>query len=82
MREHIKAVEPAVEHIAFIRRLLEVMGEDADEFDKGLDELCIKYHDKYAEMDEFALAIKGLADIIKSGHCEEFLADLANSFKE
>ena len=82
MDEHIKAVETAVEHIAFVRRMAETMDEDMEEFDRRLDELCTKYHNKYAEMDEFALALKGLADIIKSGHGNEFLADLANSFKE
>lgn len=82
MHEYIKAIEPAVEHIAFIRRMTETMDEDMEEFDKQLDALCTKYHDKYAEMDEFALALKGLADIIKSGKGNEFLADLSNSFKE
>lgn len=79
---HIKAIEPAVEHIAFVRRMAETVDEDMDEFDRELDALCTKYHDKYAKMSELELTIKGFADIVRSGKGDELMADLAEALKE
>lgn len=82
MSDHIKAVDTAVDHIAFVRRITEISGEDVEQFDKELDALCTKYHEKYAEMDEFGLAIKGLMDIVKMGKGEDLLDDLSKALKE
>lgn len=76
VREHIKAVETAVEHIAFVRRMAETVGVDMEEFDKELDKLCTKYHDMYAGMGELELALKGMIDIVKAGKGKELMADL------
>lgn len=76
VNRHMKAVENAVEHIAFVRRMAEVSGTNMEEFDKRLDELCSKYHAMYADMNEMQLALHGLADIIKSGRGEEFMKEL------
>ena len=79
VNRHMKAVETAVEHIAFVRRMAETSGTNMEEFDKRLDELCSKYHAMYADMNEIQLALHGLADIIKSGRGEEFMKELFTS---
>lgn len=79
---HIKAVEGAVEHIAFVRRSAELAGLDMEEFDKKLDALCTKYHDRYAEKNEIELALTAMAEIIKSGHGDELIEDLAKSLSD
>lgn len=79
---HIKALESAVEHIAFVRRSAEVVGVDMEEFDKRLDTLCTKYHDRYAEKNEIELALMAMAEIIKSGHGDELIEDIAKSLAD
>lgn len=76
VNRHMKVVENAVEHIAFVRRMAEISGTNMEEFDKRLDELCSKYHAMYADMNEMQLALHGIADIIKSGRGEEFMKEL------
>lgn len=81
MDEYIGAVETAVEHIAYIRRMAELCDADMKEFDEALDALCSEKHAKFEKMNEVQIAVYGLMDIIHSGHGEELLSDMMNSEK-
>lgn len=76
------AVESAVEHIAEIRRMAELQGDVCmEDLDKGLNELCDKYHERYSKMSGMAIALHGMAKIIASGDGEEFLEQLMESME-
>lgn len=79
---HMSGIETAVDHIAYIRRMAEVEGHDMEEFDAEMNKVCKRYHEKYAKMDKLRLMLKGMADILRSEHAEEFIADLARDLRE
>lgn len=82
IERHIKAVEDAVDHIAYVRRMAELDGADMAEFDKALDAKCNEYHAKYAVMGEMEIALHGVAAILKSDRADEFLADMSKALRE
>lgn len=82
MERYIKALERAVDHIAFTRRMGELSGLDIEEFDKRLDELCTKYHNLYGNMNHAQIALVGLKEIIEAGKGEELLEHLMKSMED
>lgn len=74
--DHMKAVETEVEMIAHIRRVAEVDGLDMEEFDKRLNALCDKYHEKFAKMDELGLALHGFSVIVKAGFGDKLISEM------
>jgi hypothetical protein len=79
---HLGAVEEAIDHIAYIRRMAEEEGHDMDKFDAEMNRLCDAYHEKYAKMDKVQLMLHGLAEILKSDHSDEVIEKLGSAFKE
>lgn len=82
IEKHMKAIESAIDHIAYVRRMAEVEGHDMEEFDAEMNKLCDKHHNKYAPMGEIALALKGMADILQSDRAEEFIEQMTKEFEE
>ena len=82
MEKYIKAIAPAIDHIAFTRRMGELNGFDMEEFDKRIDELCTKYHNLYGDMNEMQIALHGITEVIRAGKGEELFEDLMNSMKD
>lgn len=82
LEAHLGAVEEAIDHIAYIRRMAEEEGHDMDKFDAEMNKLCDAYHEKYAKMDKLQLMLHGLAEILKSDYSDEVIEKLGNAFKE
>lgn len=82
MEKYIKAIAPAIDHIAFTRRMGELSDLDMEEFDKRIDELCTKYHNLYGDMNEMQIALHGITEVIRAGKGEELFEDLMNSMKD
>lgn len=76
LKDHLRAIEKPVEMIAHVRRMAELGGEDMEKFDKKLNELCESYHEKFAKMDDFEIALYGLKVIIEAGHGKDFVDKL------
>lgn len=76
--DHMKAIERHVEMIANIRRMAEVDELDMEEFDKRLNALCDKYHEKFAKMDELGLALHGFSVIVQAGLGDKLISDIMN----
>ena len=76
--DHMKAIERHVEMIANIRRIAEVDELDMEEFDKRLNALCDKYHEKFAKMDELGLALHGFSVIVQAGLGDKLISDIMN----
>lgn len=74
--DHIRSVDRAVEAIAHVRRMAEQSDLNMEEFDRKLDALCTEKHRKFAEMDDFALAIYGLDVVLKAGMGRQLFEDL------
>lgn len=74
--DHMKAIETQVEMIAHVRRIAEVDGLDMEEFDKRLNALCDKYHEKFAKMDELGLALHGFSVIVKAGLGDKLISEM------
>ena len=62
--ERQKAVENSVKMIALARKICEMADESVEEFDKELNELCDKWHTKFANMDAADLARFMLSDLV------------------
>ena len=76
LEDHIKAIEGSVKIIAHVRRMAEVDGHDMEAFDTRLNELCNEYHEKFASMGEFELAIYGLQILLNAGKGKELFEDM------
>lgn len=76
LEDHIKAIEKPIEVIAHVRRMAEFDGEDMEQFDARLNELCAEKHEMFANMDEMALALYGLKIILNAGRGEELFEDI------
>lgn len=61
-----KAVDNSVKMIALARKVCEMAGEDVEEFDRELNELCNKWHDKFSKMSTVDLANFMVTDLINS----------------
>ena len=61
-----KAVDNSVKMIALARKVCEMAGEDVEEFDKELNEMCNKWHDKFSKMSTVDLANFMVTDLINS----------------
>lgn len=79
---HLGAVEEAIDHIAYIRRMAEEEGHDVEFFDAEMNRLCDAYHEKYAKMDKVQLMLHGLAEILKSDKSDEVIEKLGSALKE
>lgn len=79
---HIDAVESAVDRITLIRRIAEVSGADIEEFDRQLNEICTKYTNRYAAMNEVQLAVHGMMEIISHGGGDEIMELFADKERE
>lgn len=79
---YIKGFDNVIEHFAFMRRMAETDGCNMTYLDEKINELCTKWHNKYAEMSQAQLAVKGMMDIIKAGHGEDLLRDLFDMSEE
>lgn len=79
---YLGALEEAIDHIAYIRRMAEVDGHDMDKFDAEMNRLCDASHEKYAKMDRLQLMLHGLAEILKSDNSDEVIEKLGSAFKE
>lgn len=73
IEQHIKACEKSVEIIAHVRRMAELDDTDMEEFDKALNALCDKYHDKFAKMDDLGVALYGMKVILEAGEGEKLM---------
>lgn len=62
-RETREMVESAVKRIAIARRTQEVVGQDVEEFDKELNDLCEKWHSVFNDMDALDLVAFMVADL-------------------
>ena len=62
--ERQKAVENSVKMIALARKICEMADESVEEFDKELNEMCDKWHEKFADMDAADLARFMLTDLV------------------
>lgn len=82
IENYINAIDDTIEHLAFTRRMAETDGCDMTYLDEKINELCTKWHDKYAKMSQAQLAIKGMMDIIKAGHGDDLMRDLFGMDKE
>ena len=82
IENYIKGFDSIIEHLAFIRRMAECEGQDMVYLDGKINELCTKWHNKYAEMSQTQLAVKGMMDIIKAGRGEDLLRDLFDMSEE
>lgn len=74
--DHIKAIEYAVETISHVRRMAELDGNDMEEFDAKLNDLCTKYHEKFASMDEIGCMLHGLKVLIEAGKGKDVMRAL------
>ena len=45
-----------IKDIAFNRRVLEILGEDSEEFDKKVNEWCEEYFNHFKDMDEAGMS--------------------------
>lgn len=79
---HIKALEDAIDHIAFIRRIAEASDVDMEEFDRQLNALCDKCGSKYANMNDKQLAIHGIMEIIELGGNDTIMEMFADKESE
>lgn len=61
-----KAVDNSVKMIALARKVCEIAGEDVEEFDKELNEMCDRWHKKFAEMNAADLGRFMVTDLINS----------------
>lgn len=82
LEQHIEAVEGAIDHIAYVRRMAETEGHNVEDFDAEVNRICTECHEKYAGMGKVQLAFHGMAEILKSDRADEFIAGLGNNFKE
>lgn len=82
IERHLGAIESAIEHIAYIRRMAETDGHDMELFDAEVNKLCDKYARKFEAMNELQLALHGVAEVLKSNRAEEFIRDIGQIFKE
>ncbi len=82
VKKYIEAFDSTIEHLAFMRRMAEIEGHDMVYLDEKINELCTKWHDKYAEMSRVQLAVKGMMDIIKAGRGDDLLKDLFDMGEE
>lgn len=82
IESYIEVFDDTIEHLAFTRRMAECEGFDMVYLDEKINELCTKWHDKYAKMSQAQLAIHGMTDIIKAGHGDDLLEDLFGMGKE
>ena len=82
IENYIKGFDSTIEHLAFMRRMAECEGHDMVYLDEKINELCTKWHNKYAEMSQAQLAVKGMIDIIKAGHGEDLMRDLFDMSEE
>ena len=79
---YIKTFEDAIEHLAFARRMAELDGCDMTYLDEKINELCTKWHNKYAEMSQAQLTLKGVVDVVEAGYGEDLLRDLLGISEE
>lgn len=82
IEKHLGAIENAIEHIAYVRRMAETDGHDMEVFDAEVNKLCDKYAKKYEGMSELQLALHGVAEILKSDRAEDFIRDVGQIFEE
>ena len=82
VESYIKVFDETIEHLAFTRRMAECEGHDMVYLDEKINELCTKWHNKYAEMSQTQLAIHGMTEIIKAGYGDDLLEDLFGTGKE
>lgn len=73
VEDHIRSVESSVEVIAHVRRMAELDDLDMDEFDKALNDLCQKKHEKLADMGELDVALYGLKILLEAGKGKELI---------
>ena len=62
--------------IAQLRRMSEIEGVDAEEFDEYLNACCTKWAEYYKDMNPVKLALDAIKDIIVNGDGEDFMNSL------